>query len=69
MIFSGKESKPLWNDIHKIRGNPDGTKKQKRRWRIHIALYNLGCHCQELECEVEKLKLEIASLKEKAHTH
>ena len=45
MIFSGKESQSLWDDINAIEDEA-----------INNALYHLGCKCQELESKVEEVK-------------
>jgi hypothetical protein len=42
-IFSGKQSKDLWDDIHAVRNEE------------HDALYHLACRCQDLESVVEDL--------------
>ena len=53
-IFSGKYSKDLWKAINK-------TKPKKTQW----ALYDLGCHCQELETQVHALESRIAQLEDR----
>jgi hypothetical protein len=45
-IFSGANSKRLWEDINNIEDV-----------KIHRALYHLGCKCQELEALVLKDKV------------
>lgn len=49
-IFSGEQSIELWAAI---------TAVQSRYPLVWEALYSLGCRCQELEVEVEKLKAAV----------
>jgi hypothetical protein len=53
MIFSGDNSKDLWKVINKV-----AKKKSKKKLARAAckAIYLLGCKCQELETEVERLK-------------
>lgn len=45
-IFSGDNSRELWNEINSA----------KTISHLRAALYSLGCRCQELEAEVRKLQ-------------
>ena len=64
-IFSGKSSNMLWKEIDKVY-------KQKKRKKIAkvagMAIYSLGCRCQELEHEVDTLRQLVHSLKKKLET-
>ena len=51
LIFSGDNSVELWKDIRKI-------KCKKTR----MAVYNMGCHCQRLESEVEDLRSRMTEM-------
>lgn len=53
-IFSGRYSKDLWKDIKRV-------KHEKTHW----ALYNLGCHCQDLESQVHALESRLARLEDR----
>jgi hypothetical protein len=44
-IFSGPASRPFWKAIGAIKDE-----------RVFDAIYALGCKCQELEAEVNRLK-------------
>lgn len=51
-IFSGDESKQLWKAINSI------SKKKKRKKiakAAERAIYLLGCKCQELESQLERI--------------
>ena len=53
-VFSGEDSKDLWEDINAVRNS-----------KIHEALYNLGCHCQKLETIISTLERRIARIEMK----
>lgn len=50
-VFSGKSSKQLWKDIN---ATHDATPV------VWLAIYALGCKCQELEVIVRRLEKEQA---------
>ncbi len=56
-IFSGEKSHDLWQEIGKI-----SKKKRKKKiaWQAHLAIYTLGCRCQELESLVRNLESRLA---------
>jgi hypothetical protein len=58
-IFSGDESKNLWESINKI---TKIKKKKKIRDAAWGALYTLGCRCQELETRVDAIIQSLAVL-------
>jgi hypothetical protein len=53
-IFSGKDSCGLWKQISKI-----------KKWKTHLAVYVLGCKCQELESVVAELLVRVDRLEKK----
>ena len=53
-IFSGENSSDLWDTIKRV-----------RKPRVHDALYDLGCHCQQLEETVRRLEQRIAQLEDR----
>lgn len=53
-VFSGKNSTDLWKAINKTKGKK----------KTHLALYSLGCRCQELEEIVRRLESRIARLED-----
>lgn len=61
MIFSGKGSKKLWKSINRI-GKISGKKRKKLSGRTALAVYLLGCDCQNLEAQVLKQGLRIEAL-------
>jgi hypothetical protein len=52
-VFSGDESKKLWDTIWKVR---DAHTIKQLRKATFDALYLMGCHCQNLEHKVDRPK-------------
>jgi hypothetical protein len=50
-VFSGKNSRVLWDDIGRV-----------KKGKAHDALYTLGCYCQSLETVVHQLEERVAEL-------
>jgi len=58
-VFSGSSSKPLWDAINAVKkSNRHGDPIGFTSWNVWSALYALGCRCQELEANVDRLAEE-----------
>jgi hypothetical protein len=53
-IFSGDKSKKFWKLINRLTKKKSRKKRKRLAWRVMIALYAMGCKCQELEALVRK---------------
>lgn len=56
-VFSGKKSKRLWKLINKV-WKKRKKKRKKILWAITMAMYGLGCYCQEFETKMDRMFME-----------
>lgn len=59
-VFSGERSRPLWRFINAVKKcNRKGDPVGFGQWNVWVALYTLGCRCQELEAKVDRLERRV----------